>query len=256
MKLHIFGTCSGTEPFPKRHHTSFAFDHEGALYWFDAGECCSYTAYLMGIDILRTRKICISHTHMDHIGGLANLFWTIRKLDTMNHNLQNRKLELFIPELGAWKAIESMLRFTEGNFRCDFVIDAHEYTDGLLFEENNLRVSALHNNHLAREADAPWRSFGFSVEAKKKRIVYTGDTYGIDDFYPLMPCDLLLIETGHHHPVELVRELIRRDMVPETLAFIHHGRDILNHYDCQERALKELLGNKFVILEDAVTVEV
>ena len=60
MKLHFLGTCSGTEPMPGRHHTSWVLETEGRLYWFDAGEGCSYTGYLMGLDPMAITKIIIS----------------------------------------------------------------------------------------------------------------------------------------------------------------------------------------------------
>ncbi len=64
MRLHIFGTCGGSEPMPGRHHVSFAVEHRDRLYWFDAGESCSYTAHLMcGVDLMRIRAVFISHTH-------------------------------------------------------------------------------------------------------------------------------------------------------------------------------------------------
>lgn len=69
MKLHFLGTCSGTEPMPDRKHTSFAIETGDRLYWFDAGEGCSYTAHLMGLDLLSLCKVVISHPHMDHVGG-------------------------------------------------------------------------------------------------------------------------------------------------------------------------------------------
>jgi ribonuclease BN (tRNA processing enzyme) len=251
MNIYIFGSCGGSAPYPNRHHASFAVDYQGGLYWFDAGESCSYTAHLMGIDLMKTRKICISHTHMDHIGGLGNLFWTIRKLDAMNHNLQNRELELFIPELEAWKAIETMLKYTEGNFKCDFTINASEYKDGLVFEDRGLKVSALHNNHFPHTKGSRWKSFGFSIEGEGKKIVYTGDTGGVDDVYPLLAsCDFLLFETGHHHPADIAQELIQRQAFPGLLAFIHHGRDILNHYTEQTELLDKLIPGGYRILND------
>lgn len=57
VKVHILGSCSGTEPYEGRHHTSAAVETEKGLYWLDAGECCSYAAHLMGIDLLKTRGI-------------------------------------------------------------------------------------------------------------------------------------------------------------------------------------------------------
>ena len=66
MKLTFLGTCAGTEPMPGRRHTSFVVEDKGRVYWFDTGESCSYTAHLANIDLLSTRAIFISHTHMDH----------------------------------------------------------------------------------------------------------------------------------------------------------------------------------------------
>ena len=88
IKVHILGSCSGTEPYEGRHHTSVALETEKGLYWLDAGECCSYTAYLMGLDLLKTKGIFISHCHMDHVGGLGKLLWDIRKLTVV----KSRKL--------------------------------------------------------------------------------------------------------------------------------------------------------------------
>ena len=59
MKLFIFGSCSGTEPITDRHHTAFAIEINKRIYWLDAGENCSYTAHLMGVDLLRVSDIFI-----------------------------------------------------------------------------------------------------------------------------------------------------------------------------------------------------
>ena len=83
MKIYFLGTCAGTEPMPDRKHASVAIECGDAIYWFDAGEGCSYTAHNMGLDLLRVKKIMISHTHMDHVGGLGNLLWNIRKLSSV-----------------------------------------------------------------------------------------------------------------------------------------------------------------------------
>ena len=60
MKIHYLGTCSGTEPMPGMHHVSLMIDVNGSLYWFDAGECCAYTAYTSGIEVMTVRAIFLS----------------------------------------------------------------------------------------------------------------------------------------------------------------------------------------------------
>jgi len=117
MKLHFLGTCAGTEPMPDRNHQSFAIETNGALYWFDAGAHCSATAHLMGLDLLSVKKVIISHTHMDHVGGLGNLFWDIRKLKHVkNQETKFDEITLYIPEMETWEGFSKILRNTEGGF--------------------------------------------------------------------------------------------------------------------------------------------
>ena len=75
MKIHFLGTCAGTEPMPTRKHTSTVIEFDDALYFFDAGEGRSYTAHNMGLDLLKTKNIVISHPHLHHIGGLCKLIY-------------------------------------------------------------------------------------------------------------------------------------------------------------------------------------
>ena len=92
IKLTLLGTCSGTEPMPNRHHCSLVFEINGQNYWFDAGENCSHRAYTSGIKVSDVRAVFVSHMHIDHIGGLANLIFTIYKDYIMHHtpHINNR----------------------------------------------------------------------------------------------------------------------------------------------------------------------
>ena len=55
--IHILGSCAGTEPMPGRNHTSLTLSVGDRLYFFDAGESCSWTAHRLGLDLLQTRAI-------------------------------------------------------------------------------------------------------------------------------------------------------------------------------------------------------
>ena len=260
MKITLLGTCSGTEPMPGRRHVSFVVEHEGGVYWFDAGEGCAHTDHLAGIDLLRVRAVFISHTHMDHIGGLAGVLWTMRKLDGIAkdgpHNLSGKTVRVFIPDLAVWAGIWQMLAGTEGAFSTRFAVEADRYEDGRIYENNGFRVCALHNRHMGEPGPGePWRSYSFRIEADGKRVVYSGDVRSIADLAPILdPCDVLLMETGHHKVEDVCEYLKHSDAQVGRLVFIHHGRAILADPDAELRKARHILSDNVVVTTDGMAL--
>ena len=260
VKVYILGSCSGTEPYEGRHHTSVLLELPEGIYWLDAGKCCAYTAHLMGIDLLKTRGIFISHCHMDHIGGLGNLLWNIRKLTVVKRQLPVAEtIPVYVPWLESYQAQMELLRHTEDDFACSYGHAGYPVQDGLLYQggenEGGIAVEAIHNHHLKHEPETPWRSFSFRIRLCGKTIFYSGDTQREDLEYTVPEqCDLLMIETGHHQISEICDCLKRFGKRPKKLLFIHHGVKILKNPQWAIGEVERCWGPSGMVAQDRMTV--
>lgn len=260
MRIYFLGTCSGTEPQKDRKHMSFALETEGRIYWFDAGEGSSYTAHNIGVDLLSVRNIVISHPHMDHVGGLGNLLWNIRKLYRVTRRRPDAEnIDVYIPCLETWEGLMMILRNTEGNFKIPYSITAHRTFDGVLFDDGYVTVTAFHNTHL-EPVDGEWVSYSFLIECEGKRLVFSGDLGGYDDLDPVIGqgCDGLIAETGHfgvEHVHSYLDSLSQKGVNVGKVFFSHNGWDIMRDPADSAARVESLFGDSGVICYDGMTVD-
>lgn len=257
MILHVLGSCSGTEPQADRHHTSVTLETGGNLYFLDAGENCAYSSYLLGIDQLNTRKVFISHAHMDHVGGLPHLLWNLRKLCTLSpenaERMAGRTVEVYTPDLDAFSGVMKMLLGSEGNYKTVFKVEPRLIEDGTLCS-GDLSVKAFHNFHLGEPAPGePWKSFSFSVEAEHKKLFYSGDFRDLSELLPhAAGAELILLETGHHRAFQLCRELVDSGISFGRVLFFHHGVEILRDFEGELSLAKQVLGDRISFANDGM----
>lgn len=243
IRIHYLGTCSGTEPKPGMHHTSTMLEADGKLYWFDMGEGCAHTAYTSGIDVTKCRAIFVSHPHIDHIGGMANVIFLFNKLNAVHKiPLENdNTLEVYFPDLellGAIKSVALSGKYGKGKMR--FTMNEHPISDGVLFDDGTVRITAKSNRHLRDDGeDGIFHSFSFLVETQKKRILFSGDLKSPDELDGLIGegVDLLIMETGHHKVADVCEYAISHGV--KNLRFTHHGREILNGRAAAEALVSE-----------------
>ena len=257
MKITFLGTCAGTEPMPTRRHTSFVVEKEGRLYWFDAGEGCSHTAHLMGIDLLAVDKIIISHAHLDHVGGLANLICNIRKLIWVKkEEPKYGALDLYIPDMNAWDGVSKLLICNEQKIFDQITVKPHIVSDGVVFDDAGFKVTAFHNYHIPGNTCAPWLSFSYLIEAEDKKIVYSGDVRSYEELDKAIGdgCDVLIVETGHFK-IDDTYEYCKDKNIGKII-FNHNGREILNDFEGSVKKIEDKFGKKAFIAEDEMIIEI
>ena len=254
IKVHFLGTCSGTEPMPGMHHCSLIFEVDGYNYWFDAGECCVHSAHTGGINIMNTRALFVSHPHLDHTGGLANLLAAIRKLAWREKRnlIHENTLDLYFPGLDVFGAVKTLIssKVTD-NPKYLFNLIEHELdTDGLLFEDERVRVSAVHNRHMKEDGTNGWHSYSFLIEAEGKRFVFSGDVAEPCELDPIIEnCDFLIMETGHHPVKDVCEYAISRGV--KALRFNHHGREILGDRAAAEKLVSDYAASANISIKIA-----
>ena len=225
--IHFLGTCSGTEPMPGMHQSSLIIESGGEYYWFDAGECCGYTAYLLGMDPLRTRAIFLSHMHIDHTAGLPHLFFCIQKMMSRRKEkvVHENAIDVCAPNTDV---VRAAMKVTSPSGALPYTVHLHSIRDGVVYQDEHLRVTAQHNTHLGEDGSNGWHAFSFLIEVDGKRVVHSGDVGKPEELDPLLEngCDLLIMETGHHKVKDVCEYAMRHGVT--RLRFHHHGREIIN----------------------------
>lgn len=228
-KITVLGSCSGTEPFENTHHCSLLFETEDSLYWFDCGEGAAYNAFVSGKDVLKTRAVFISHPHFDHIGSLSHLLFIIQKMYSKHKKklFFGDSIDFYLPDPSILEPIKHIAMSTRSE-TMRFSALPHTVSDGLVYSDENIKVTACHNSHLKEDGTKGWHSYSYLIETYGKRIVFSGDVGSPYELDPLIAegCDILIAETGHHKVSDILKYAESRNI--GKLYFNHHGREILN----------------------------
>lgn len=204
MKIHFLGTSHGIAE-RDRFTSSIAVQVAERVYVIDAG--APIMRLLLGRDIAisEVAGIFITHSHCDHYLGLVEFMNQVECF----REFEGVKIKVYAPELFPFKKMREFLfgEETEGVFippktggsrrkddgegqrvGCEF------YSSGEIFNDGNVRISAIKTMHMAD-------SHAFLFEAEGKRVLFTGDLRpDLTDFPEIAfseKLDLVVTEAAH-----------------------------------------------------------
>lgn len=171
IKITMLGT-SGSSPTKSRSMPSVALTYNGNVILFDCGEGTQMQMIKYGINFSRINAIFVSHTHGDHIIGLAGL------VRTMAMNRRSSDLEIFVPK-GYEKVISTLISFDKALMT--YRINIHGIRSGTVYKTREFSVSAFPINHTVSSCGYVFRENDrrrFIVE-KAKRLGIKGRMHSV-----------------------------------------------------------------------------
>ncbi len=152
FKVVVLGT-SGSTPTKSRGLPSVAVIKDGSIYLFDCGEGTQMKMMQNGVNISKVKAIFISHTHGDHVIGIAGL------VRTFALNNRQEPLEIYVP-LGYENVISNLITFDKAIIRYPIIIKGVE--PGKIFSNDEIEVRAFRLDHTIK-------CYGYSLYEKSKR---------------------------------------------------------------------------------------
>jgi ribonuclease BN (tRNA processing enzyme) len=222
MRIYTLGTSHGDSTFCRFNSSTLYETCDGKLYLVDAGAPCEALIRRKGLDIKDVRCAFITHLHDDHAGGLSGLIKQIAKYS------KDRQMQfsLFLPEETAIEPLKAWVRALHENADSSFV-EYYGINDGDVYEDENLKVSAIRTCHLRTKGrcEGDPCSFAFILHFKKENftVLHTGDLWIDLSDYPKVAFtqefDLCLCEATHFMP-EIALPLLKNSKF-KKLIFIH-----------------------------------
>ena len=201
--------------------TSMLLDVGGKLYLIDAGLGVTRQFVEAGYDLGDLETIIITHHHSDHnleLGPLLHTKWvsTIpRKINVYGPPGLINLLDGFY--LSQQFDIETRIQDErQAPFRDQYNLS--EYTEGLVFDDTTVRVSALRVQH-----PPIYHCYALRFDIGKKSIVLSSDTAYLPQLSEFAKgADLLLHEVMHYEGVKKMSQRLKK-VKPNLLEHITNG---------------------------------
>jgi ribonuclease BN (tRNA processing enzyme) len=203
-RLITLGTAAGPSLRPDRAQSSNLLTVNGTHYVVDAGDGVARRIAQAGIDVREIGTIFITHHHDDHTAGLGTLMsvaW-FRQRTKPIHVYGPPRTEELVKALVQYSNISSELFIADGVRTVPIaeVFFGHDLGTGLVYEDGNIKVTAVENTHFAfheGQVAGKYKSYSYRFETVDRVIVFTGDTGPSDAVTELAKdADLLVTETS------------------------------------------------------------
>ena len=180
--LVTLGTGGGPLPRPGRAQSSNLLVVNGTPYLIDAGDGATRRIVRAGYDFRQVAKVFITHAHSDHTNGLATLLnaqWEYPKREPTE--VFGAGAEALVKGAIAFLTPNAETRWVEGKrTKMEQVFRGHDVAPGAIFQDANVRVTAVENTHFNFPPDDPargkYRSYSYRFQTPDRVIVFTGDT--------------------------------------------------------------------------------
>ena len=180
MRIVLLGTGAAL-PDPDRCHTSILITLDnGRHVMLDCGH--GATRQLMRIDVnpADVGDLFLTHLHHDHVcelpffvisswilnrKGALNIFGPKGTQHLVSHLFEGGAFDADIRARGSYAARQANMEAVRPHVR--------EYSAGVIFEDQDLRVTAALMDHIPEEVSP---CYGFRIEAEGKVVTFSGDT--------------------------------------------------------------------------------
>ena len=235
MKITFLGTSHGIAE-AGAFCSSAVLTTGGKHYVIDAGAPIMTLLQNHGMSFGDVGGIFITHSHSDHIMGLVEF---TQQIEGFPH-FKGVRIPVYVPDAWRYKKMSVFLFDKEG--LPDHRVIYRVYEPGVIFEDENITITAIPNQH----TDC---SRSFLVEAEGKAVLFTGDLkHDIPD-YPTVATerDLDLIVTEGAHTRLNKPEVMEKLKASRTRAMIVQHR--YNRYNTDEMtdAFIRFASDKFTV---------
>jgi ribonuclease BN (tRNA processing enzyme) len=200
-RVITLGTAAGPPPRARRAQSSNLLIVDQTPYVIDAGDGAARRLAKAGINARDIGTIFLTHHHDDHTAGLGTLMsvaWDQNRTKPI-HVYGPPRTEELVKAAVQYFTISAEIRISDGGRTVPIaqVFFGHDVGTGTIYEDENVRVTAVENTHFCFHAGNKHKSYSYRFDTAHRAIVITGDTGPNDALTELAyNADVLLAEAN------------------------------------------------------------